>query len=190
MTAHRERLGHTIIELLISSTLFLLILILLGELALRATTTRNKTEDKNQVFREATVCLDNLQRDLLHTNRIYSPGDLAQGIYHPGSGDPVLILAVDSANPSVVGYRYDKSKKRLARVIYEPTFDPNITASQVVDSSQGEKYLIRAALEDFSIQLNKPSSQMGAWTVDTDISVSTGTGPNLRLGSKSRTHRL
>jgi type II secretory pathway pseudopilin PulG len=182
--------GHTLIELLISSTLFLLILILMGELAVRATTTRNKTEDKNQVFREATVCLDNLQRDLLHTSRVYSPGDLAQGIYHPGNGDPVLVVAIDSADPSVIGYRYDRAQRRIARVVYQTTFDPGLPATQIVDSTQREKYLIHSGLEDFSVTLNKPSVQMGAWTIDSDISVSTGTGPNLRLGSKSRLHKL
>ena len=198
--SRRNLRGATVIELLIASSLFLLCLILLGEPALSATASRNKTVDKNQVFRSGTVALGQMQRELALTEKIYSPSSLASGLYHPGDPDPMFIVGIGGDNPRVIGYHFDKNQGVLWRTTFRPEFDPAVTASQSPDPDHPDAKVVPENLREFALVLNKPAEQRGTWTVDVQMQMSTGSNPQgssnskpippLILGSKTRIRRL
>ena len=183
--------GTTLIELLIACGLFLLSLVVIGQLTVRAMTSRSQTEDKNQVFRAATIILDQMQRDLEHAEAIYSPqttfGETTQSI-HPGNGDPILVLRTWGSKTEVVGYGYDRQAHELRRLLYSPGFDPADAATQILLS--GESARQANAIDDFTLNVLNRSQSYGTLVVETQVQVATGTGPALRLNSKTRLRKL
>ena len=173
---------------MVSSSLFLLSLVIIGTLTVRAMTSRAQTEDKNQVFRAATVVLDQLQKDLLHCQEVYSPGPDAQGLYLPGESAPALVLRSAGSSSEIIGYRRVSHQHRLERWLYQPQFDPGLVASQIPLHPTPNRSL--ASIEGFSIAFLAPAESHGARIVETTLLVATGTGPSLRLTSKARLRKI
>jgi type II secretory pathway pseudopilin PulG len=187
----RRQAGATLIELLISCGLFILALVVIGQLTVRAMTTRSQTEDKNQVFRSATIVLDQMQRDLEHAEAIYSPNPPSdpQGIYHPGDVDAPLLLHTQGSVSSVVGYRWDKTAKTLTRTLYDPSFgDPAVATSWVVLSTEHPKTITGVTF--FSVTFLTRAQNYGALLVQSLIAVETGTGPSINLSTSARLKKL
>lgn len=182
--------GVTLIELLISCGLFILALIVVGQLTVRAMSSRSQTEDKNQVFRAATIVLDQMQRDLEHAEAIYSPyaPTDVQGIYHPGDVDAPLVLWTQGSNSPVVGYRWDKSAKTLTRALYDPSFDPKVPTTWGLLTTERPKII--TGITGFSVNFCTRAQNYGALLVQSLISVETGTGPSINLSSQTRLKRL
>ena len=186
----RGRGGSTLIEMLIACGLFLLAMVVIGQLTVRAMTSHNQTVDKNQVFRAATIVLDHLQRDLEHTQAIYSPyssSDLT-GIYHPGAADATLVLKTQGTLSPVVGYRFDTASNTLVRLLYEPGYDPAVLASQVPLASENPRKV--NSIQSFSVDFIPRSQSYGTLMVRTVVAVQTGTGPSLNLSSQTRLMKL
>lgn len=187
----RDRRGTTLIELLIACGLFLLSLVVIGQLTVRAMTSRSQTEDKNQVFRAATVILDQMQRDFEHADAILSPqpvsGELT-GSIHPGGDDPVLVLHTLGSKTNIVGYGFDRKSHELKRILYDPGFDPAVLSTQVLLSGEVPKKA--NWIDDFTVTFVDRAQSYGTVMVETQIQVATGTGPALRLNSKTRLRKL
>ena len=173
--------GTTLIELLIACGLFLLSLVIIGQLTVRAMTSRSQTEDKNQVFRAATVILDQMQRDLEHTEAIYSPSAEPTG---PISGDPTLVLRTWGTKTVVVGYHYDRQAHILRRLLYDPGYDPAQPATQTLLA--GEMGKEAHAIDDFVVIFLDRAQSYGTCVVETRVLVA----PSLRLNSKTRLRKL
>ena len=140
----RNRSGLTVLELLISASLFLLALTIIGQLAVLGMRSKVTTEDKNVAFRSGTVALDELNRDLGHCEVIYSPSAFTTA--HPGQADAPLIFRTissrtGSAQPAVVSYRLDKRSRILERAFYDVGFDPAVSSSQVLAAGETSKAL-------------------------------------------------
>ena len=186
----RRPRGVTLIELLISCGLFILALVVIGQLTVRAMSSRSQTEDKNQVFRAATIVLDQMQRDLEHAEAIYSPYAVSdvQGLYHPGDADAALVLYTQGSASPVVGYCWNKTAKTLTRALYEPAFDPKVSSSWILLATQHPKTV--TGVTAFSVTFSTRAQNYGALLVRSLISVETGTGPSINLSSQTRLKKL
>jgi hypothetical protein len=189
--------GSTLIEVLIASGLFLLSLLLCGELSVVGMHSETSTTDKNQAFRWGTTALDELNRDLAHTTEIYQPSlgyAKGQSPVHLITTIP-LVLRSSSASlgPTVVGYALDSSKGTLTRTPYNPAYDPASPGSLVLLSGQQPK-VVASWVTDFSIYGVDATTEYGAKMVVTQLTVSTvapgNTGPSLSLQSLTRLREL
>ena len=181
--------GVTIIELVIASALFLLSLVVIGQLALMGMHTKAVTEDKNEAFRSGTIAQDLLQRDIAHCDRIYSPDPLTSA--HPGqNGDrPLVMRTYNDGKKAVVGYRLHAEQRVLERFFYEPDFDPTKIATHKLRT--GDRAREQAKwVEDFRIERLDPSQFGGCKLVETEILISTNKGTHMRLATRTRLREL
>lgn len=189
----RRRRGHTVIEVLVTGVLFLMVLIMCGELAIRGMRIKTQTEDKNQAFRTATIALDQLNRDLLHCDAVLLPAaPVADDTpLQPGVGNekPLVIRSnpVGAGPASVIGYRYDPAGQTLVRLLYQPDFDPVDVGKQNLLPKEPPK-VVANWLADFRIQFRHPRWAYGQRMVQTDVTVRTSpesNSPTLRLTTRS-----
>ncbi len=185
--------GHTLLELLISSGLLLLALALCGQLAVTGMRTKMATEDKNQVFRAATILLDEINREMLRADRVLLPPAIARFTnygtdVHPGDpGVPPLVLRVETTPALVVGYRFDREERTVSRILYAPTFDPAVPGTH---TPRFPPRVMANWVEDFSVRALDPQATRGAPTLQVDFKLATQrkdvVSPNLRLSTWSR----
>ncbi|MBX3171833.1 MAG: prepilin-type N-terminal cleavage/methylation domain-containing protein [Candidatus Eremiobacteraeota bacterium] len=136
----RRRRGHTIVELMIAGFLLGVVLTVSGRLAWLASRSKSTSEAQNSTFRQASIALERLQREALHTQEIYGP----EAVRQPAS--PSLPIDITSANrlvlhsrsgssPSghaVIAYHRDPVKEELIRTTYEVAYNRLLPATQVV----------------------------------------------------------
>ena len=199
-----RRRGTTLIEVLIAAGLFLLSLILCGQLSVLGMRSQSTTVDKNQAFRWATAGVDQLNRDLAHTTQIYLPVELSDSkfvgtaahpggpqVFHPVATKPLVVQSSSiNGGPTVVGYWWDSTNSTLTRVPY----DPNYTiASHSVLSGQQPK-AIATWVTDFSIYGVDVATQYGTKTLEAQLVLSTvapgNPGPNVTLQALTRLRML
>lgn len=190
MRGHR---GVTIIELVIASALFLLALIVIGQLALMGMRTKAVTEDKNEAFRSGTIAQDLLERDIAHCDQVYFPDPLTSA--HPGQNGegPLVIRTCNDGKKAVVGYRLDAEQRVLERFFYEPDFDPAKPATQKLRT--GDRTRQQANwVEDFRIARLDPTQFGGCKLLETEILISTtykgDKGTHMRLATRTRSREL
>ncbi len=122
--------GITLAELLISSSLFLLALLVCGELALVGVRSRNQTMDRNSEIRQWVTAFQSFQRELRLGRTLYSPdlSDLSEK--RPGIDAPALVVATSDASgqPRVSGWLMDG--QQLVHVLYRNDYDPARPSTQ------------------------------------------------------------
>lgn len=149
----------TILEVLISSGLFVLALALCGELAVMGIRSRNQSMNKNGEFRANLTLLHQLQVDLKEARQIYLPdvNDLAP--HRPGQGSAALVLRLPGpdGSPRVVGWTTDSTE--LRRIIYRPDFNPAAPATHLPQPQ--ERMLTTQGIGNFTLQLDPPGQNFG-----------------------------
>jgi hypothetical protein len=122
--------GITLAELLISASLFLLALLVCGELALVGVRSRNQTMDRNSEIRQWVTAFQSFQRELRLARVLYSPdlSDLSEK--RPGIDSPALVVATSDASglPKVSGWKMDG--QQLMHFLYRNDYDPARPATQ------------------------------------------------------------
>jgi hypothetical protein len=193
-----RRRGTTLVEVLISSGLMLLALVLCGELSVMGARSSSSTTDKNQYFRSGTVALDQLGRDLIQTTAIYAPPELTSGnlLATAQAGAPLhldeLVLQSGSVRGGacVVAYRYDSVASTLSRVLYDPAYDPAVPGSQKVATDEKAR-ILSGWVADFSVNPLNPKDHFGSYLVNVSLTVMTTppgrnpVGPLLELDHSS-----
>ena len=154
------RRGLSIVEMLISSALFLLALGLCGTLAMAGINTRRQRMDQNGAFRESVTLFHQLQRDVQESKQVYLPDLDTLAAYQPGKTSPSLVLRLVSGegNPEVVGWTL--LDEQLVRTLYRNDFDPALPATQQPDpNSLAHK---ARGISRFLIQLEPPGKHFGS----------------------------
>jgi hypothetical protein len=116
----RSRQAVTLVELLISSSLFLLALGMCGMLAQSAVKGRNRTLDQNGEFRQSYTQLQLLQRDVLLARQIYWPDTRDYSSKRLGL---VLRVAYPEGRDEVVFWSH--LREEMIRQIYRSDYDPS-----------------------------------------------------------------
>lgn len=150
----------TILEVLISSGLFVLALALCGEMAVMGIRSRNQSMNKNGEFRANLTLLHQLQVDLKESRQIYLP-DLNDYLPHqPGKDSAALVLRLPGpdGSPRVVGWNLEEMV--LKRTIYQPDFNPTVPASHVPQPQQRE--LTTRGIGNFTLQMEPLGQNYGS----------------------------
>lgn len=117
--------GVSLIELLISMSIAFFITGVLFLCFSREVRVLLEAEKKSFLFRQVSISLARICRELRDTAYfLYSP-DL-EDLFAP-SGCSTIIFAKDrfqSNEKEVVSYRFDNDSKKILRTLYEPNFDP------------------------------------------------------------------
>ncbi len=133
----RARRGaHTIVELMVAGFLLGVVLTVSGRLAWLASRSKSTSEAQNNTFRFASIALERVQREALHTQELYGPNPFP-------TGAPVEVVAANrlvlhsrsGSSPSghaVIAYYRDPVKEELVRMTFADSYNPLIAASQVV----------------------------------------------------------
>ncbi|MBS2039949.1 hypothetical protein JST97_33495 [bacterium] len=150
----------TLLEVLISGSLFLLALAICAELAVVSVRSRNQAMNKNGEFRANLTLLHQLQLDLKECRQIYQPDLSDLGPHRPGvdSSSLVLRLPGPDGNPRVLGWNVAGSE--LRRTIYRPDFNPLVAASQV--PALNERSLTTEGIGHFTVQMLPPGQNYGS----------------------------
>lgn len=150
----------TLLEVLISGSLFLLALAVCGELAVVSIRSRNQAMNKNGQFRANLTVLHQLELDLKESRQIYLPdlSDLAP--HRPGLDSPSLVLRLPAPDgtPRVLGWNV--SGDELRRTIYKPDFNPAVPASQL--PAPNERNLSTEGIANFTLQMLPPGQNYGS----------------------------
>lgn len=132
--------GHTLVELMVAGFLLGVVLTVSGRLAWLAARSKSTSEAQNNTFRYASIALERMQREAMHTQEIYGP----PSFFPPNpSRVPVEITAANrlvlhsrsGTSPSghaVIAYYRDPAKEELVRLTYEVNYNPNLPATQIV----------------------------------------------------------
>lgn len=154
-----NRRGISMLEMLICCSLFLLALVLCGQLALAGINTRRHSMEQNGAFRQTVTLFYQLQRDLQESRQIYLPDLNDLGPHQPGLDSASLVLRRVSgdASPEVVGWTL--KGQQLSRTLYRPDFDPNVPASQLPLSNEIPRQV--AGVGRFLVQLEAPGQHFG-----------------------------
>lgn len=173
--SRRYRHGMTLIEILIAGGLFVLVLVLVGQLTVAAYTSNTRTTSKNQALRDGTIAVDRLDRELSMCSRVLLPTPLVpETVYHGGGQGAVPLVFrtyTSKASPSeqVVAYRFDANQKILERLVYDPGFDPGVPASQVLEEPARE---LAQWVEDFRFRQAAPALTSGAPFIRVELDLS------------------
>ncbi len=180
------RRGVSLVEIMVCASVFLLAMVIMGELTVVGMRTRVKTEDKNQAFRSGTLLLEELSRDLTHCTAVLEPVDFS-------NGTPVSALALETwssrgtPGKAVVGYRFDSAKRQVVRLIYDPAFVAGAPATQV--AGPDERPETCNWIREFQVRSLDPKTRFGTHQVRCDVVTATqdptqtalGPGPGLPL---------
>jgi hypothetical protein len=149
----------TILEILISGSLFLLALAVCGELAVVSVRSRNQSMHKNGEFRASLTLIHQLQVDLRECRQVYLPDLTDLAAHRPGVDSAALVLRLPGPDgrPRVLGWNVQGSE--LKRTIYNSDFDPAVTASQVPAADQHA--LSTGGIGNFTIQMQPPGKNYG-----------------------------
>ncbi len=130
------RRGITLLEVLISSGLFLLALVLCGELAMAGIRTRSRNSDRNGAFRQTVTLFHQLQRDLQDCKQVYLPDIQDLNAHQPGRDSAPLILRNlgPDGTPQVISWML--AGEQLSRTLYRTDFDPLLPATHLALADQ------------------------------------------------------
>ena len=134
-----KKRGITVLELLISSSLFLLALVICGELAVVGVRSRNHSMDRNSEIRKLVTAFQTLQRELKLAEFYYGPdlNDLAE--HRPGldAGSLVVGGRDSDGQPRVSGWRSDG--QQLIHGLYRNDFHPTLLATHQLLSGTNQQ---------------------------------------------------
>lgn len=137
--ATRPRKGHTLMEVLVTGAILGLFMTMVCHALVVAYRTYTVTAKKSTDFRQGTVAIDRMTRELRMADKFYDPDPAASpwstfGAYTPkvGTSAPMIFRTYDKTGPRVVGYTWDQTNKNMQRLLYDPAFDPGNAATQNV----------------------------------------------------------
>jgi hypothetical protein len=126
--------GHTLSEVMMAGVLLGVVLTVSGRLAWLASRSKSSAEAQNNTFRQASIALERMQRECLHTQEIYGPSNLSA----PAEitlGNRLILRSRSGTAPSsqaVIAYYRDPVKEELVRATYQVQFNRSVPSSQVV----------------------------------------------------------
>ena len=156
----------------------LLVLGVAAELTRMAYHTFRSTTASTEIFRKQTLATDLLNRELRLCTKILSPSKRHGDISQPGGGDSPLVFRRYSPSlkaETVVSYRLDQGGETLIRESFEPGYDPNSPASQVLSAERSPR-IVATEVEDFTFETINPNLHYGAYLVKFELQVKTGEG--------------
>lgn len=160
----RARRGHSLLEVLVTGAILGLFMTMVCHALVVAYRAYTVTATKSTDYRQATVALERLTRELRASDKVFQPDPSASpwstyGPYTPevGTNPPVVFRTYDATGPRVVGYRWDSSTNILQRLLYDPGFDPAVAASQAVLETKKVTWKV----DDFKIQRVDPALSSG-----------------------------
>lgn len=183
--------GLTLPEILIASSLLILVLGVSGEMTIMAHRAFKQTSASAETFRAQTLAVDLMNRELRLCKKIISPGKTYGTVYNPGSPDEALVFERHSPSlnaETTVSYRLDPSARELIRESFEPGYDRLIPASQVLSASRSPKVMANK-VKSFEFEAIDPDLHYGAFFVSFRITVQTGEG-EATVGSQIRVRSL
>lgn len=126
--------GHTLPEVMMAGVLLGVVLTVSGRLAWLASRSKSSAEAQNNTFRQASIALERMQREALHTQEIYGPTNLNTPVEITAANRLVLRSRSGSAPSSqaVIAYYRDPVKEELVRATYQVQFNRNVPSSQVL----------------------------------------------------------
>lgn len=163
----RTRSAHTLLELLISSALFLLALAVCGQLAVTGVKSRQQGMDRNQDFRQIVTLFHQMEREVRSCQALYLPDLSDYNPTQPGVSAPSLVVVVQDPDgqPQVMAWSFRQDE--LLRIQYRPDFDPTTPASQQPLSQA--RQLKSPGIKNFRVQLEPPGSNFGARLIRLEI---------------------
>lgn len=174
-----RRGGYTLVEVLVSGAILALFITMVSHALVVAYRTFTVTSKKSVDFRQATVALERMTRELRAADKVYLPDPnvapwSAYGFYTPevGVNPPMIFRTYDASGPRVLGYRWDRTARTVQRLIYDPTFDPAATSTQNVLETKKVSW----EADDFKIQRMDPSLTSGVPFLHVELKL--GTVPN------------
>ena len=135
-----RRHAHTLPEVMMAGFLLGVVLTVSGRLAWLASRSKSSSEAQNSTFRKASIALERMQREALHTQEIYGP-DAVRVPVTPNvpvdilAANPLVLHSRSGNSPTghaVIAYYRDPIKEELVRTTYQVTYNPTVPASQVV----------------------------------------------------------
>jgi len=151
-----QRRGATLPELMMASFLLGIVLTVSGRLAWLASRSKSSSEAQNLTFRQASIALERMQRELIHSRKIYAPDDLLIP-FDPANNRPLVMRSRSSTSATgdaVIAYYRDNATQELMRFTYQPHFDPNVAALQVIDQ---EPKAVASGLLSFQVYQIDPA---------------------------------
>jgi len=129
MTSKARQKGLTMIEALVVTLLFGLVLSVSASILTICLKAFHRGEETTPVFRIATMAMETTTRELRHCVKIYSPSEdaLSKGIMLSDSlYDPFVYVlwSPEGKGREVVSYRYCRDSRTIERIVYEGCYDP------------------------------------------------------------------
>lgn len=117
-----------------ASFLLGIVLLVSGRLAWLASRSKSTSEAQNFTFRQASIALERMQREAMHTQQIYGP-TLSYVPIEPRPTSPLVLRSrsgTSATTNAVIAYYRDPASEELRRFTYRDDFNPALLASQVV----------------------------------------------------------
>lgn len=163
----KSRRAHTLLELLIASTLFLLALAVCGQLAITGVRSRQQGMERNHDFRQIITVFHQLEREVRSCQALYLPDLSDLNPVQPGLTAPPLVVVVHDpeGQPQVMAWSWREDQ--LLRTQYRPDFDPGLLASQIPLAQT--RQLKSPGVQAFRVQLEAPGPNFGARLVRLEV---------------------
>lgn len=163
----RTRSAHTLLELLISSALFLIVLTVCGQLAVTGVKSRQQGMDRNHDFRQIVTLFHQMEREVRSCQTLYLPDLSDFSPAQPGvTAPPLVVVVVDpEGQPQVMAWSW--RQEELLRTQYRPDFDPSSPASQ--QPLAQTRQLKSPGIQGFRVQLEPPGPNFGARLIRLEV---------------------
>lgn len=139
MSARRR--GTTLIEILITMGIFSLMMCVICYIFKQGLHFYQKGSSDVHTFQSAVIALDRMSRELQDTTstELYFPAP--EDIMAPKSSKGIVFVKElpDAGTFEVIGYLVDEERNELVRVVYDPGYDPEDSATQRESSTPGSR---------------------------------------------------
>ena len=167
-------------EVLVTGAILGLFMTMVCHALVVAYRTYTVTAKKSSDYRQATVAVERMTRELRAADKVYNPDPLAPpwstyGFYTPltGTNTPMIFRTYDATGGRVLAYRWDQTTKIVERLLYDPGFDPGNLATQTVLETKKVTWEV----EDFKIQRMDPALTSGVPFLHLEMKVTSITDP-------------
>lgn len=150
----RQNKGVTLIELLITMSIFSLLLGVICLIFQEGFRFYRAGSADVQTFQQAVLAMNRMCRDLQEStsSELYFP---AQEDLKAPSRTPGIVFVKrypDEEHTEVIGYFIDEEKKEIVRVLYDPGYDPGEIATQMEKSEPGARKVLARGMQRLSFQ--------------------------------------
>lgn len=163
----KPRAGHTLVELLLAMSLFMLALVLCGRLAVLGMRSRSDGMERNSEFRRIITTFHQLQQDVHQLRRLYAPDLSDFGVRRPGQDSRAFVFSTHASDGSLQVIGWSLREQELARTVYRPDFDPAVPASQIPQDRA--RQLSSGGIADFRLQQQPPGANFGSRLLTVEV---------------------